>query len=123
MSDPVTPADIQVDIQKLRTSIRMSNRSIRGYREAIKAKHEEKTDLLVLVANPQIPDAPEGLAYDVVALKKNVNDCDVHIAEFERTIEKEERAIKVYEEMIETLEKDKWQLEQTFQLTGYPVQE
>jgi rubrerythrin len=118
----ITPAEIEIDITKLYSSIRMCRKSIRGYREAIKTKQNEKAELLVLVANPEIPGA-HGARYDVEALKRNAEACDLHVVEYERTIEKEEKAIETYERIIKELEKDKWRLEQTFQSTGQLPQE
>ena len=102
----ITPADIDIDLPKLRTSLRMSVGSIRGYQEAIKEKRREQEELRKLVENPGV--------YDVEALKRNVDACDKHVIEFEDTIEKERKAMAEYNKIIKVLEDKKCRLETIF---------
>lgn len=103
----VTPASIDVDISKLRSSIRMNVKSIRGYQQAIKDKRREQESLKRLVESPG--------KYSIEALKKNVKACDNHIVEFEATIQRERMAMDEYNRIIKVLEDKKCQLEMTLQ--------
>lgn len=101
----VTSETIENDITKLKNSLRMCVKSIRKYKEVIEEKRVEQEDLRRLVEQPG--------EYNVEALKRNVDDCDKHIMAFENTINGERRAMNRYNNIIEVLEKKKWQLEMT----------
>ncbi|MHA2426505.1 MAG: hypothetical protein ACXADB_00495 [Candidatus Hermodarchaeia archaeon] len=100
---PITPAEIEVDINKLKSSIARCIQSISGYQRAVVTKREEQEELRRLVDNPG--------EYDVDALKRNVEMCDQHVGQFEQTIEKERANIRQYEQIIGVLENKKCQLE------------
>lgn len=106
----ITPAEIDIDITKLRNSIRMCIKSIRNYQKAIENERVEQRELSALVNNPG--------EYDVEALKVNVEKCDKHIEEFEKTIKAERQHISTYEQIISVLEDKKCQLDTTSLSTG-----
>jgi hypothetical protein len=99
----VTPASIEIDIGKLRNSLRMCVRSIRGYQAAVKEKRVEQKKLRDLVKNPG--------EYNIEALKRNVEACNIHVEAFENTIGKERKAMNEYNRIIKILEEKKCRLE------------
>jgi chromosome segregation ATPase len=107
----ITPAEFEIDISKLRSSIRKCTRSIRKLYAAIEQKREEQKELMALIKNPG--------PYNVEALKENVERCDVHVKEYEKVIRSERQHIKTYEQIIKVLEMKKCQSEATSPSTGH----
>lgn len=109
-----SPAEIQVDIEKLKSSAENRKQRIRGFRREIKGQLKEQKELLELVKNPGI--------YNPVACKDAAERCNKHIRMFEATIKKEQVGVDQLERMIEILEERRCLSERILQSTGKGLQ-
>lgn len=94
----VSKETLVLDMERLQNSIRMCMDSIKNYENAKVVKRSEQQDLQILVRNPGI--------YSIEALKRNVENCNDHIAEFDKVINNEKNAIKAYQKIYNELQID-----------------
>jgi len=108
---------INADLLKIRGEKRSKRRNIKSLRSGIKDLINEQ-----YVLNKYIDEEIKN-SYDKDSLKENVERITKQIKDIESVIEKEEIGIIQLNEVIDTLENRKCQLEEILRLTGNPPQE